>query len=1230
MAVTNEQIVFAIEANTKAVESGLNKLEVALKDVNGEFKKSADSSGKAEDSFSKFGASVVVLNQAIELSKKVFTALVGPLEKSVAEFLVADQSITRLKNSLKLVGTDNIEQATKDFEDFAASIQNTTTIADDTVLQLAAQAKAIGLTDDATKKLITSSIDLAAANGGDVVSSFDALLGSYKGQGRALAKYSQELAMVTEAEFKAGKGIEVIGQKFKGFGAGEINTISGAFKQFNNIVGDVFEDVGKTVAKGFDFKGILIEAKNLAVNLKSDFQDVSNTITPLFVNMGQVIKASLRTVGQLDVGALLTAFTAISAAGVLAFTLIQGASIRAAVTSAAAWAAANAPFAILTASILAVATAIEVLIRNFGNLGNIVSLIMTGQFKKAFEETNFGIAGDAINSLKTAVTGFGSNLKDVQDEAKKASKATESIGDSGKKAASGLAVISVQGRQMLDDLAAKVEEVKRKNASIGAGVTEVINLQVKADQASLDVIKKKLIAEGAYNATAKKNLQELNALYAQGGQVQVAENQRKALEEITNQTKDLALETAKKDALTIDGIELQLQRQLELIDLKEKQLEKDSMLTDAMKAQINSQKELRKLQATQAKAEAPTAAFEGPVKAGQQIARDISNSFSGLLGMTNAVMAITGAINSVVDAIPSALNAISGTINKITNFPTELANSVVGLTDALSNFLTNFPEIVMKAVDNITNALFGFLDKLPQMIDQFFAKLPQAIQKIQEAIPALIIKIMESLPSIIQSLIRGLLTAMPKIAVSFTMTIAKNLPKILLASMQAIFIEIPKAIVQGIRDALFGFTDEFVDSLTDIDIIDPKEIGGQIKKLTGEASRLFKVSDLTEGVADPVKDGLAKINKAVSDGLSKIKGLWAYFIEALNAAWMWVRENIIDPLINIVMIAFQWVIDNVLRPMATFVMKAFQWVIDKVLNPIMRIVMVAWQWVVDNVLNPIFRIVTGAFQWVLDKVIMPIANFIREAFSFGAQIVLSVFQKIPEFFNNAIAGFKSLFEEIGNLFSGIFSIFQKGLGLILNPFIDLINALKIPGVSIGPIGGSIYNPFGSDWDFELIGRKELLPDIDLIPGNIPRLAEGGILKGNAPFLGNSELNDKILAMLSPGEAVIPRDKMADPNISALVGAILGDKLKLPQFAEGGMTSSFGSSIAGTLASNEVRTNNPQAVSSNQVFDIKINITNNDKMDDNFVRNKLVPTIKNELKRASLDGQFILDAKGIRR
>jgi hypothetical protein len=243
-------------------------------------------------------------------------------------------------------------------------------------------------------------------------------------------------------------------------------------------------------------------------------------------------------------------------------------------------------------------------------------------------------------------------------------------------------------------------------------------------------------------------------------------------------------------------------------------------------------------------------------------------------------------------------------------------------------------------------------------------------------------------------------------------------------------------------------------------------------------------------------------------------------------------------------------------------------------------------------------------------------------------------------------------------------------------------------------------------DYQGKGTVEKALGIDIPFANF---AGGGIVGGNALVKGDSALNDRVLALLSPGEAIIPRSLMESEAIKAIVGAVLSGKIdpnkyfggsikiggtklsvsdkgvqvndksigealpkniadvlspldklwddvrkqtfdmvmkmfKANKFHGGGLVGfANGGEVPAMLQSGEFvlnknasrmnydllnKMNSGKQGNASPNITLNIDIKTTEPIDDAYFRNRLVPKIKDELKRASLDGQFVISKRGI--
>jgi phage-related protein len=176
--------------------------------------------------------------------------------------------------------------------------------------------------------------------------------------------------------------------------------------------------------------------------------------------------------------------------------------------------------------------------------------------------------------------------------------------------------------------------------------------------------------------------------------------------------------------------------------------------------------------------------------------------------------------------------------------------------------------------------------------------------------------------------------------------------------------------------------------------------------------------------------------------------------------------------------------------------------------------------------------VTEAFQGVYDFFDVDLSMDVESAF----KPVYDFFNGIPNLFtqagNNLANGAKSIFEGLTRVFSNLdpTSLGNRlgdaiGAGLNntikqpINKLIDIINGMVIPKVDYSISAGRLGSWSG-----------QLFPAIDLIPGNIPRLADGG------PIGGSFDGTDNQLIAAMPGEFVLNRSAVASlgqDNVAAM-------------------------------------------------------------------------------------------------
>lgn len=763
------------------------------------------------------------------------------------------------------------------------------------------------------------------------------------------------------------------------------------------------------------------------------------------------------------------------------------------------------------------------------------------------------------------------------------SKATE-------KAATSMAAIKsqmmtpeqVQAWEMLKN---KVVELEKAQAVAGREGADLIRSKAAADKAEIDTLIQKLKLGRELTAEQIRAAQTAKSAIDSGAQAAIDKIHSDTLTQILNKNKEIETATKSIDATRREQIQFELDSQLRLLEIERKRIDQaDKASLEA----IDRQKELLQAQA-QKKADAgPSDGFEKIAKIGTDAAAQISGVFStGSLGMVGGAMSMVGlvvkAIDALLDFFPNLINSIAGVFNKLTDFPETLFNAFQNMFDSIVRFISEF---IPKLVESIFKSL--------TQIKDFANNMANAINDLADALPDIISGLIERLPEILVSLAENLLKAWIKI-------------------LAAIYIKIPTQIMRGIFAGLSKLWEGIKRLMSGKSFLpkvkmDEKSVKDAVKNLGGSAGRLFSVKDLLDSAKDPLDKVTNSIKDAFKKGADWIKQAWMWvyekiiepIMEALKSAWMWVYEKIILPIAKIITDAWTWVDEKIIQPIIEAFKAVFNFLNDNVFKPVLSAFRSLFNWINQNVFQPFARAVTDVFSWVQEKVIDPLLTVGEKI----AAPIVDAFQGLLSLFSGLGEALKSLFKldfsGVKEAFQGIFDkggeILKDAFKGVINPIIrlfngviDVLNGMVIPGVRWSVSAGKLGSWSGQLWD-----------DIDLIPGDLSKLqtlAAGGLVLPSSGVTLQGLGSDTVPIAATPGEFIVNRRGVETAGLDML-----------------GMINR---GIA------------PQGQGATYNIEFEINIDAKTPMDEGFIRGKLVPAMRDELKRASLDGQFVISQRGIR-
>lgn len=570
-----------------------------------------------------------------------------------------------------------------------------------------------------------------------------------------------------------------------------------------------------------------------------------------------------------------------------------------------------------------------------------------------------------------------------------------------------------------------------------------------------------------------------------------------------------------------------------------------------------------------------------------EIGKDIVNGAKILYKAGGAMVSGIEKMGGWIGAIIEFVMNLDQYLRRIADFPAQFAEILKALPGIVQKIIDTFPQAINKIAEALPTIIAELVDKFPNFVDAILKSLPYLFEKIFEALPFIIIKIISALPK-------------------YILAIFKAMGTIVLGAI--------KGLIKGLANLFSGKKMPKIQ-------LDTTNAQKTIKRLQGSTEKLFNVKDMAEAVKDPLDNLMDNISDTFQHG-----------VDIFTEMWRWVMKNILGPLGDAILRAWNWVNDNIIQPIWNVVTRAWRWVYDNIIKPIAEIVMSAWKWVSDNIIKPIWDTITGAFKWVDENIIKPIGSAIQTAFNWvvenllkplqqvGASIaqpVMDAFrwietnilkplqtigQQIAKPIQEAFAGISGFFQGIGNALKSLFKLdidgfarqlsealqgafapIVNGIRNVLNGIIDFINNIELPGVDVS---------------FKVLGKKVGFGwgPIDLVPGNIPHLATGGFVGPEGMLPGTGE--DRVPRMLDPGEFVINKKRTAELGANFLNALNSG---KMP--ASGGDVNIDMGGITITVQAN--------------------------KVDENFVKKDLVPKIMESIKRASQDGHYVLNSRGIR-
>lgn len=1175
------------------------------------------------DNIDEFASVVVRLGNTFETTESEIVRVANEVGRSVSQFDVASEKVAAISTALRSLGV----QAQLGGSVVGKAFRTINDAINDGGQQLEDLAKFTGLTVEQIRKNFAE----------DAVSVFQVFVEAVGKSGR---RASDELA------------------KF-GLKGDEVNKVLPVLASRSDKLAKALELAAQEMENA---TALNEEARKAFATLSSETQKTLNTFTSIATNIGalfapalKILLQTLNSIGQalLDVSQaaikLSDAFIILLPSAVAALAVMAPATLgsisAALLTMGGNVLALGKSFALLSVSLGVVAlkftviasslalvtTAIELVIRNTDKLSKVWTVVGSS-IELVINSVRLTIL-DLVRSVIEMISRVVPGLTGLLDQADKE-----------------LNVIFESMQTNIKDIE---EASKDLDLGVGAGSIAKLTEMISGSEMALKAVEEQ--AEKTGSSLAKtfgpagptaKQLEEQRKLAERVAKAQAREQAaardraieqaEQAFQALVNGTAGMEFALEKQNATTRQLIDIEKRERLKAIDdFVAKQKAAGKVITEDQKKQIEAFKTAAEAEAESKRTEAGIGAASpfggGAVEAIGDVMGGFASGLSSALTPVTAIMsaanAVVGALQQVIDFIPQILDSITKLFTSLTKLPLEILRAFKDLFAGITDFIKDFiPNLLTAAFDLVEAALDFLIEGLPDAFNSLMERLPELIEGLIQRLPELAFKFGQSLLTNINFAV---------LAIKFTVEMTKQIPKLIIAFVK----EVP-AIVTALVDGMVLALKEAINELSnllglgDIFNIDVGAITDQLSEIgdtiSKSVSNVFEVIDLEAAargldVADRIRDA---ITSSTRQAVSWLENLWNKLVDFVRKAFKFV-EDLWNALKGIVEAAWQFV-SNLWEILKQVVATAWQFV-QNLWDTLLMVVSQAWQFV-QNLWDALAGIVSTAWQFVqnlwdnLARIVSEAWEFVKGLFDGLKETVETAWKFVKEKIIDPLGGaVKTVFDGLKDALNNIkkpFEDLKDAFNKILGPFqslTDALNKFKPPRFSAGGIVGAIDRviPPGAARDAvnavggavqdvgSAVGGAFGLAKGGLVPENVLKLAQGGIAlpKGqmrNGTLYAQTGAfaptgTDTIPAMLTPGEFVVNRESTA-ANIG-LLSAI--NSIKNPVTLGGGTTN------------------------------IAVTVNANSMLSPEQINREVVPRLKQELKKASLRGDFLISQRGIR-
>ena len=254
------------------------------------------------------------LSATLSMLKGAFNTVAQAVKFSVGAYMEGEAANQKLINAMKMTGTYT-DEAMKRFQDLAQVMRQSTRFDDDAAISMMSLGKAAGYTDQTVRAMVVAAANFATITNQELQPAFEAMLGTFNGQTRPLAKYIQGLKEVSPAALSAGRAIDMVNEQMKDAAIKE-DSLENKQAKLTNALMDLAKGAGELFVNFVDLATVFdtctrwldaigtaskkINWTGLSAQIKADFNFIKTVLGPVFAQIGNFINLVWQAIKVID------------------------------------------------------------------------------------------------------------------------------------------------------------------------------------------------------------------------------------------------------------------------------------------------------------------------------------------------------------------------------------------------------------------------------------------------------------------------------------------------------------------------------------------------------------------------------------------------------------------------------------------------------------------------------------------------------------------------------------------------------------------------------------------------------------------------------------------------------------------------------------------------------------------------------------------------------------------